>query len=130
LPSNTTFPETMDFGGTMPIKARTVMDFPDPDSPTKPKVCPRSRVRSILLTAWTRPRGDGILTERSWMLRRGALLCRFRGRWLSSLMVQSPFKWCWQIDLVSNEGGIRVASFVHRSAGGGNPRQHCRTGWS
>ncbi|CBN55761.1 hypothetical protein OSCI_2420016 [Kamptonema sp. PCC 6506] len=39
--------------GTKPMTARAVTDFPDPDSPTIPRVCPRFTSKEMPSTALT-----------------------------------------------------------------------------
>ena len=57
-----------------PMRAWLVTDFPEPDSPTMPRVWPRSSVKSMPFTAATTPSSVGNFTERFRTSRKAPVL--------------------------------------------------------
>ncbi len=65
FPPRVTSPVTEAYSGSSPMTAIEVTDFPEPDSPTMPRVLPRCRSKETPRTASTRPASEGKLTRRS-----------------------------------------------------------------
>src|SRR5919109_3025689 len=71
-PSSRICPDTLAcLRSTSPITDRNVTLFPEPDSPTTPRVCPRSMVKFTPSTAFTSPSSVGKWTRRSLTSRSG-----------------------------------------------------------
>src|ERR1019366_8433712 len=60
-------------GGSSPMIDKPVMDLPQPDSPTTPRVSPASMCRSTLPTACTTELVSLMWVDRFWMSRTGAI---------------------------------------------------------
>src|SRR6266571_1540172 len=85
LPFSLTEPPTIaPPGGSSPMIDRPVMDLPQPDSPTSPRVSPASIRRSILPTACTTDLVSWMCVDRSVISRTGAMRGYSSGQWTSA----------------------------------------------
>src|SRR5260370_20908741 len=94
-------------GGSRPMMASEVMDFPEPDSPTRPRTSPGAMENERLLTAATGAAAFGCWAGRT------ARPTRDCGNWLVRLRTSS-----------SGRTGVlyqRPDYFFGRASGGTNP---------